>query len=318
MPPPALPWALYPGPWALQKAQFAAPIAPYNPRMNPLLTPFFHAPTYTWTWVVEDPSSQATAIVDPALDYDPKSGRIDTWLADAVIAHVHDRRREVQWILETHAHADHLTAAQYLKQQLGGKVAIGAGIVTVQRHFAGVLNLAADFAADGAPFDHRFVDGERFRIGALEAEVIATPGHTPDSLTYRVGDALFIGDTLFAPDVGSARCDFPGGDAGMLWDSIQRLLALPDATRVCLAHDYPPGGREPRAIVPLRELRERNVHVAGQDREGYIAMRSARDATLAAPQLLWPALQVNIRAGQLPPAEANGAVFLKVPVSGGW
>jgi glyoxylase-like metal-dependent hydrolase (beta-lactamase superfamily II) len=298
--------------------QFAVPIAPYNPRMPPLLTPFFHAPTFTWTWVVEDPSTQAAAIVDPALDYDPKSGRIDTWLADAVVAHVHDRRLDVQWILETHAHADHLSAAQYLKRQLGGRVAIGAGIVAVQRHVAGVLGLGADFAADGAQFDHTFVDGERFRIGALEAEVLATPGHTPDSLSYRIGDALFIGDTLFAPDVGSARCDFPGGDAGALWDSIQRLLALPDATRVCLAHDYPPGGREPRAMVPLRELRERNLHVAGQDREGYVAMRTARDATLAAPQLLWPALQVNIRAGHLPPAEPNGTVFLKVPVSGGW
>lgn len=286
--------------------------------MPPVLTPFFHASTFTWTWVVEDPATRAAAIVDPALDYDPKSGRIGTLLADAVVAHVHDRRLDVQWILETHAHADHLTAAQYLKQQLGGQVAIGAGIAAVQAHFAAVFHLGAGFAADGSQFDRRFADGERFLVGSIEAEVIATPGHTPDSLAYRIGDALFVGDTLFAPDVGTARCDFPGGDAGMLWDSIQRILALPGDTRLCLAHDYPPGGREPRAIVPLREMRERNLHLAGQDRAGYVAMRTARDATLAAPTLLWPSLQVNIRAGHLPSPEANGTAYLKVPLSGGW
>jgi len=286
--------------------------------MPPLLTPFFHAPPFTWTWVVEDPATHAAAIVDPALDYDPKSGQVGTLLADAVIAHVHARGLAVQWILETHAHADHLTAAQYLKQQLGGTVAIGAGIVAVQRHFAGVFNLGGDFATDGSQFDHRFVDGERFRIGALDVEVLATPGHTPDSLSYRVGDALFVGDTLFAPDVGSARCDFPGGDAAALWASIQRILALPGDTRICLAHDYPPGGREPRAIVPLQEMRTRNLHVVGQDGDGYVAMRTARDATLAAPHLLWPSLQVNIRAGHLPPPEANGRAYLKVPLAGGW
>lgn len=286
--------------------------------MPPVLTPFFHAPTFTWTWVVEDPATHAAAIVDPALDYDPKSGQVGTLLADAVIAHVHDRKLDVQWILETHAHADHLTAAQYLKQQLGGRVAIGAGISAVQAHFAGVFHLGAEFAADGSQFDHRFVDGERFLVGSIEAAVIATPGHTPDSLSYRIGDALFIGDTLFAPDVGSARCDFPGGDAATLWASIQRILALPGDTRICLAHDYPPGGREPRAIVPLREMRERNIHVAGQDADGYVAMRSARDATLAAPQLLYPALQVNIRAGHLPQPEANGVAYLKLPLRGGW
>ena len=286
--------------------------------MAPLLTPFFHAPTFTWTWVVEDAATRAAAVIDPALDYDPKSGQVGTLLADAVIAHVHARKLDVQWILETHAHADHLTAAQYLKQQLGGRVAIGAGITAVQAHFAGVFHLGADFDADGSQFDHRFADGERFRIGDLEAEVIATPGHTPDSLSYRIGDALFVGDTLFAPDVGSARCDFPGGDAATLWGSIQRILALPGDTRICLAHDYPPGGREPRAVVPLREMRERNIHVAGQDAEGYVAMRTARDATLAAPQLLYPSLQVNIRAGHLPPPEANGVAYLKLPLRGGW
>jgi glyoxylase-like metal-dependent hydrolase (beta-lactamase superfamily II) len=282
------------------------------------LTPFFHSPTFTWTWVVEDPATRAAAIIDPALDYDPKSGRVATLFADAVVAHVHERRLEVQWILETHAHADHLTAAQYLKSQLGGRVAIGAGIEAVQRHFAGVFNLAGGDAPDAAVFDHRFADGERFAIGALEATVLATPGHTPDSVSYAVDGALFVGDTLFAPDVGTARCDFPGGDAAALWRSIRRVLAHPDDTALCLAHDYPPGGREPRSRVTVREMRERNVHLAGQDEAGFIALRTARDATLAAPQLLYPALQVNIRAGHLPVAESNGTRYLRTPIQGGW
>jgi glyoxylase-like metal-dependent hydrolase (beta-lactamase superfamily II) len=285
--------------------------------MAAVLTPFFHAATCTWTWLVEDPATHAAAIVDPALDYDPRAGRIETLLADAVIAHVHERKLDVQWILETHAHADHLSSAQYLKAQLGGRVAIGAGIVAVQAHFKGVFGLGDEFSADGAVFDHRFVDGERFAIGSLPVEVIATPGHTPDSLAYRVGDAVFIGDTLFAPDVGSARCDFPGGDAATLWRSIQRLLALPDRTRLCLAHDYPPDGREPRSSVTVAEMRERNIHLAGHDEASYVALRQARDAGLPAPALLYPSLQVNIRAGHLPPPEGNGRVFLKTPVSGG-
>jgi glyoxylase-like metal-dependent hydrolase (beta-lactamase superfamily II) len=286
--------------------------------MTPVLTPFFHAATSTWTWLVEDPATQAAAIVDPALDYDPRSGRIETLLADAVIAHVHERGLEVQWILETHAHADHLSSAQYLKAQLGGRVAIGAGIVAVQAHFKGVFGLGAEFAPDGSAFDHRFHDGERFLVGSLPVEVIAVPGHTPDSVAYRVGDAVFIGDTLFAPDVGSARCDFPGGDAATLWRSIQRLLALPDDTRLCLAHDYPPDGRAPRASVTVAEMRARNVHLVGRDEAGFVALRETRDAGLPAPNLLYPALQVNIRAGHLPPPEANGRVYLRTPVAGGF
>jgi glyoxylase-like metal-dependent hydrolase (beta-lactamase superfamily II) len=282
------------------------------------LTPFFHAPTWTWTWVVEDPATRAAAIVDPALDYDPKSGRVATLFADAVVAHVHERRLDVQWIVETHAHADHLTAAQYLKSQLGGRVAIGAGIAGVQRHFAGVFNLDMQTAPDAAAFDHCFADGERFRIGSLEATVVATPGHTPDSVSYAVDGAVFVGDTVFAPDIGTARCDFPGGDAAALWNSIQRLLAFPDDTWLCLAHDYPPGGREPRSKVTVREMRERNIHLAGQDAPGFVDLRRARDATLAAPQLLFPALQVNIRAGRLPAPESNGVSYLRTPVQGGW
>lgn len=286
--------------------------------MAAVLTPFFHAATWTWSWVLEDPQMRAAAIIDPVLDYDPKSGRVQTLLADALIAHVHERGLQVQWILETHAHADHLSAAQYLKQQLGGQVAIGAGIVAVQAHFAQVFDLGPMFPVDGSQFDRRFADGERLSVGGLDIEVIATPGHTPDGVSYRVGDAVLIGDTLFAPDVGTARCDFPGGDARALWRSIQRLLALPEDTRLCLAHDYPPGGREPRSSVTVREMRERNVHVAGNDEAAFVALRTARDATLATPQLLYPALQVNIRAGHLPAAEENGTAYFRIPVTGGW
>ncbi len=286
--------------------------------MAAVLTPFFHAPTWTWSWVLEDTESPAAAIIDPVLDYDSTSGRIATLLADALIAHVHERKLDVHWILETHAHADHLSAAQYLKQQLGGQVAIGAGIVAVQAHFAQVFDLGPMFPVDGSQFDRRFADGDRLAMGGLDIEVIGTPGHTPDGVSYRVGNAVFIGDTLFAPDVGTARCDFPGGDAHRLWASIQRLLALPDDTRLCLAHDYPPGGREPRSSVTVREMRARNVHVAGCDEDAFMALRAARDATLAAPQLLYPSLQVNIRAGNLPEAEENGTVYFRIPVTGGW
>ena len=285
--------------------------------MNPLLTPFHQSATGTWTWVIEDVSTRAAAIVDPALDFNLAAGAVGTLLADAVIAHVHARGLAVQWILETHAHADHLSAAQYLKRQLGGRVGIGAGIVTVQRHFKAVFNLDNTFAADGTPFDHCFADGEDFNIGSLQARALATPGHTSDAMTYVVGDAALIGDTLFAPDVGSARCDFPGGDAGILWDSIQRILALADDTRLCLAHDYPPADRELRAIVPLAQMRAENIHIVGRDRASYVAMRRSRDASLPVPQLLYPALQVNIRGGHLPMRETNGRAYLRLPIDPG-
>jgi glyoxylase-like metal-dependent hydrolase (beta-lactamase superfamily II) len=286
--------------------------------MDPTLTPFFHAATSTWSWVLADPASRAAAIIDPALDFDPASGRIATWLADAIVAHVHEHALDVRWILETHAHADHLSAAHYLQQQIGGRIGIGAGIVAVQRHFREVFALGDPAAEDGRPFDQLFADDDHLAIGALDVRVMATPGHTADGVTYVVGDAAFIGDTLFAPDVGSARCDFPGADAGVLWDSMQRILALPDATRLCLAHDYPPTGREPRASVSVAEMRARNQHIAGVSRDDYIALRRSRDAGLPVPRLLYPALQVNIRAGRLPPAEPNRTAYLKVPLSGGW
>ncbi|KRE99915.1 MBL fold metallo-hydrolase [Frateuria sp. Soil773] len=276
---------------------------------------FFHSPTSTWTHVVSDPSSGAAAVIDPVLDFDPASGRLGTEAARQVLDHLQARRLDLRWILETHAHADHLTAAAWLREQTGVPVAIGRGIVQVQSTFKRLLGLGDGFRADGSPFDRLLDDGERLPLGALEVQAMATPGHTPDGMSYRVGDAVFIGDTLFAPAAGSARCDFPGGDAAMLYASVRRLYALPPETRVFLCHDYPPAGAEPRAEVPLAEQMQANIHLAaGVDEAGFVAMRERRDATLAAPRLLWPALQVNIRAGQLPPPDAEGRRFLKLPL----
>ena len=280
----------------------------------PLVTPFFHAPTSTWSYVVTDPGSRAAAIVDPALDFEPKAARTGTLLADAILAHVHEKKLEVAWILETHAHADHLSAAQYLKAETGAKVAIGRGITAVQSHFRDFYGLGADFPVDGSQFDRLWDDGDTFAIGGIQARVLATPGHTSDSLTYVIGDAAFVGDTLFAPDVGTARCDFPGGDAVLLWRSIGRILDLPPATRLFLAHDYPPPGREPQAESSIAAQRERNAHLAGKDEAAYVALRTARDATLPVPQLLLPALQVNIRAGRLPEPDADGHRYLRIPL----
>ena len=280
----------------------------------PTVTPFFHAATCTWSYVVADPDSRTTAIVDPALDFEPKAARTGTLFADAILAHVHEKKLDVAWILETHAHADHLSAAQYLKAETGARVAIGRGITRVQLHARDLFGLGAGFATDGSQFDRLWDDGERFAIGGLEARVLATPGHTSDSLTYVIGDAAFVGDTLFAPDVGTARCDFPGGDAALLWRSIGRILDLPPATRLYLAHDYPPPGREPQAQSSIAAQRERNLHLAGKDEAAYVALRTARDATLPVPQLLLPSLQVNIRAGRLPEPEADGQRYLRLPL----
>jgi glyoxylase-like metal-dependent hydrolase (beta-lactamase superfamily II) len=282
--------------------------------MNPEIVPFFHAATSTWSYLVVDAAARVAAAIDPVLDYEPKAARTATLFADAMLAHLRQKQLTLAWILETHAHADHLSAGAYLREQTGARLAIGRGIVEVQRHFKGVYGLGAEFAADGRDFDELLADGATLTIGALEVRVLATPGHTADSLSYLIGDAAFIGDTLFAPDVGSARCDFPGGDAATLWGSIERLLALPDATRLFLAHDYPPPGREPRAATTVAEQRAHNVHVAGKSRDAFVALRQARDATLAAPQLLLPALQVNIRGGRLPQAEANGTRYLRIPL----
>jgi len=287
-----------------------------NPQApNPQVQAFFDPATWTVSYVVYDHDGGAAAIVDSVLDYDPKSGRTRTTSADKVIAFVRQRQLQVQWILETHAHADHLSAAPYLRQQLGGQVAIGAQITGVQKVFKGIFHMEPEFSTDGRQFDHLFADGERFAIGELQAEVMAVPGHTPACVAYKVGDAVFVGDTLFMPDVGTARCDFPGGSARDLYRSVRRLLELPGQTRLYLCHDYPPPGREPTAFVTVAQERADNIHMKdGVDEETFVAMRSARDATLAMPVLILPSIQVNIRAGELPAPEDNGVRYLKLPI----
>ncbi len=286
-----------------------------SPPISPLVQPFFHHDSSTWSYVVADADSGRAAVIDPALDFDPKSARTGTLFADTLIAWVRERGFAIDWILETHAHADHLSAAQHVKQQLGGRIAIGAGICTVQETFAPVFDLGDEFARDGSQFDHLFVDTEAFRVGDIDAQVIAVPGHTADSVAYRIGDALFTGDSLFMPDGGSARCDFPGGDAAMLYHSIQRLFALPDSTRVFVCHDYGPNGRGVACETSIGAEKRENIHLrAGIDEEDFVRMRRERDATLAMPTLLLPAIQVNIRAGELPPAASNGVRYLKLPL----
>ena len=287
--------------------------------VSPRVASFFHASSCTWSHVASDPDSSAAVVIDPVLDFDYAAGSAGTASAEAIVAHVRAARLRVQWILETHAHADHLTAAPYLKRSVGGRIAIGSGIRAVQAHFAAVLGFEPGFRSDGSQFDHLFADDEHFTIGALAAQALAVPGHTSDSVAYRIGDALFVGDSLFMPDVGTARCDFPGGDAGVLYDSIRRLLALADDTRIFVCHDYPPAGREPRCQTTVREQRAASIHVRdGIDRDTFIALRTARDRTLAAPALLYPAVQVNVRAGELPPREPNGTAYLKTPIRGPW
>jgi len=276
----------------------------------------FHDPvTGTVTHVVYEAAGGACAVIDPVLDFDAKSGRTRTTSVERVAAFLREQDLQVAWILETHAHADHLSAAPWLRERFGGRTAIGHDITRVQGVFKRLFNLEPGFAVDGSQFDHLFADGERFRIGALEAEVMALPGHTPACVAYRIGDAVFVGDTLFMPDVGTARCDFPGGDAATLYRSIRRLLALPPQTRLFMCHDYPPAGRAPQWVCTVADQRERNIHVHdGVSAEAFVALRTARDATLEMPNLILPSVQVNIRAGHLPPAEANGVSYLKLPV----
>lgn len=277
---------------------------------------FHHASTGTWTHVAGDPDSRAAAIVDPVLDFDPVSGHIWSEHARGVLAYIEAQRYDVQWILETHAHADHLSGAQWLKARLGGgaRIGIGAGITAVQRHFRDVFALGTGFAVDGSQFDRLFADGERLALGALAIEILATPGHTSDSVSYHIADAVFVGDTLFAPSGGTARCDFPGADAATLYRSIRRLYALPDATRVFLCHDYPAAGAEPTAQTTIGAEKSGNTQLRDETGETeYVAFRKKRDATLAVPKLLYPALQVNIRAGALPAAE-GGRAFLRIPL----
>lgn len=288
--------------------------------MGPQVKSFHHAATGTWTHVVTDPASLATAIIDPVLDFDPASGRVWSEAVEAVLVDARERMLRIEWILETHAHADHLTAAEWLKQRLAAegtpaRVGIGAGITAVQRHFCEVFALIDDFATDGSQFDGLFADGERIGLGGLTIEVIATPGHTNDSVSYHVGDALFVGDTLFAPNGGTARCDFPGADAATLYRSIQRLYALPEATRVFLCHDYPAGGAVPTAETTIGAEKIGNTQLRADTSEAdYVAFRHRRDATLPVPRLLYPSLQVNISAGTLPQADDQGRVFLKIPL----
>jgi len=281
----------------------------------PTVLSFFDKDTKSYSYVVADERAGACAVIDSVLDFDLKSGRTSTESADALVAAVKKRGWRTAWVLETHAHADHLTAAPYVKAQLGGKLGIGANIPTVQETFRAIYNLGADFASDGRQFDRLFADGAEFKTGSLTVRVMATPGHTPACITYVIGDAAFIGDTMFAPDYGTARCDFPGGDARTLFRSIQRILALPPETRLYQCHDYPPDGREPTPCATVAKQRADNVHLAGKTEEAFVAMREARDKTLDMPALLLPAVQVNIRAGALPAAERNGIAYLKIPVN---
>lgn len=283
---------------------------------SPLVQSFFDPATWTYTHVVYDHVGGHGAIIDPVLDFDARSGRTTTTRADEVIAFVRAQSLTIDWIIETHAHADHLSAAPHVQAQVGGRVAIGGAIQQVQRVFKPLFHLEADFPTDGSQFDHLFQDGEPFRIGELMATAWHVPGHTPADMAYVVGDAVFVGDTLFMPDVGSARCDFPGGDAHQLYHSIQRILALPAETRLFLCHDYPPEGRAAQPMCTVADQRQRNIHVRdGISEAEFVAMRQARDATLAMPNLILPSVQVNIRAGHLPPAEADGRRYLKLPVN---
>jgi len=287
-----------------------------NAKVKPLVHGIFDPATWTVTYVVYEKPGSACAIIDSVLDYDPKSGRTKHTSADKVIDFVKSQNLHVEWILETHAHADHLSAAPYLKQHLGGKIAIGDHITTVQKVFAGVFNLEEDFRQDGSQFDHLIKEGEILPVGSLEGEALFVPGHTPACMAYQFGDAVFVGDTLFMPDVGTARCDFPGGDARALYASTRRLLSLPSETRLFMCHDYPPADREVRFETTVAEQRAKNIHVHdGVTEQQFVEMRTKRDATLEMPVLILPAVQINIRAGELPPKESNGISYVKIPLN---
>ncbi|MBT8080055.1 MAG: MBL fold metallo-hydrolase [Gammaproteobacteria bacterium] len=285
--------------------------------MKPQIHAFFDEPTNTVSYVVADDATGACAIVDSVLDYDAASGRTSTASADEIIKFVREKKFQVQWILETHVHADHLSAAPYLKDQVGGKTAIGKNVRTVQGVFGDVFNAEPDFLRDGSQFDHLFEDAETFSIGGIEGRAIHTPGHTPACMTYVIGDAAFVGDTLFMPDYGTARTDFPGGDAATLYRSIQRIFALPEETRLFMCHDYKaPGRDEYRWETTVAEERANNVHVQdGVTETDFVSFRTERDATLSMPKLILPSVQVNMRAGQLPPPEDNGNRYLKIPLN---
>ncbi|CAI8204664.1 MAG: putative metallo-hydrolase [Marinobacterium sp. xm-d-530] len=284
--------------------------------MQPIVKTFFDEPTFTFSHVVSDPETKECAIIDSVLDFDYASGKTDRVSADQIIAYIKEESLQTQWILETHVHADHLSAAPYLKEQLGGTLAIGDQITVVQNVFGKAFNAGTDFERDGSQFDHLFKDDESFSIGSITAKAIHTPGHTPACMSYLIGDALFVGDTLFMPDYGTARCDFPGGDATTLFQSIQKLFTLPDETRVFMCHDYKaPGRDEYQFETTIGEERQHNIHVSVEhDQADFIHMRESRDATLDMPRLILPSVQVNMRAGHMPPAEDNGQRYLKIPV----
>ena len=286
--------------------------------MHPRVQPFFDEATNTATYVVSEPEGTACAVIDSILDFDYASGRTDTRSADAVVAYIKDQGLRLNWILETHVHADHLSAAPYLQEALGGKLAIGDQITVVQNTFGKVFNEGTRFARDGSQFDRLLRDGDSVMIGQMRCDALHTPGHTPACMTFVIGDAAFVGDTLFMPDYGTARCDFPGGSAAVMYDSIQRILTLPDATRIFVCHDYKAPGRDTFAWeTTVGEQKAFNKHIgAGKPKSEFVAMREARDATLDMPRLIIPSLQVNMRAGQMPEPEDNGLTYLKVPING--
>lgn len=285
--------------------------------LTPDVTGFFDEATYTISYVVADPGTKRCAIVDSLLDFDQASGRTTTDSADKLIAFVKDQGLTCDWIIDTHVHADHLTAAPYIRAQIGGKTAIGNQISVVQRVFGEIFNEGQSFHTDGSQFDHLFKPDETYKIGDIEARAIHTPGHTPACMSHLIGDALFVGDTIFMPDFGTARCDFPGGDAGTLFDSIQTLFALPDETRIFLCHDYKAPGRDHfQWETTVGTEKASNIHVkTGTSREDFIKMRTERDATLAMPKLILPSVQINMRAGEMPPPEDNGQRYMKIPIN---
>jgi glyoxylase-like metal-dependent hydrolase (beta-lactamase superfamily II) len=282
---------------------------------TPWVTGFHDRATGTVTYLVADRATRRAAVIDPVWDFEPKSARLSTVSVDRLAHFIEQERLSLEWILETHVHADHLTASQLLKKRFGAPIGIGRHVSTVQRTFADLYGIEGEVRADGSQFDRLFEEGDRFSIGGLEASVLHTPGHTPACITYLVGDAAFVGDTLFMPDAGTARCDFPGGNARTLFRSIRRLLSLPPATRIFVGHDYGGNGREVAWEASVAEHAARNIHVgATREEEAYVKLREERDRTLEAPTLILPAMQVNIRAGALPPADLNGTVYLKIPL----
>lgn len=283
----------------------------------PVIEAFFDEATFTVSYVVHDPETRQAAVLDSVLDYDPASGRTTTASADQILTYIRENRLDVQWLLETHAHADHLTAAPYLQQKLGAKIGIGEKIVAVQETFSKLFNIKDGFKADGSDFDKLFTDGERFKIGSLNVNVLHVPGHTPACIAYVIGDAVFVGDTMFMPDYGTARADFPGGDARSLYRSLRRILELPAKARLFMCHDYLPEGRSIyRWETTVEEQRKQNVHAHdGISEDEFVTMREARDETLAMPRLILPSVQVNMRAGHMPPPEDNGITYLKIPVN---